>query len=276
MFNIAAGSSPVTHLVVVTAAIQRLANLVTEIRTEMKDVNVPAWIKANAWREIFARIFENTEIKTNVSPEWLINPATNRRLKLDMLYPELGVAIRFEGLEGKQRRQRPSLEEEEQQRVREQARVAMCRAHGIHLILVDVTSDNPGEVFQEVDMMLSRAGQRARKEPGPAKKIAEARAAAVGLARRITSTAQLKLYADLWEDRQYQPLPAAEPDRPAGKNVAFTEGMAVEHTTFGPGVVLAVTRGDDDTFLTVDFITAGQKTLAASLVVDKLHPRSNN
>ena len=242
----------------------------------MKDSNVPAWIKANAWREIFARIFEDIETKTNVSPEWLINPATNRRLKLDMLYPEIGVAIRFEGLEGKQRRQRPSLEEEEQQRARDQARVAMCRAHGINLIQIDITSDNPGEGFQEVDMMLSRAAQRTRKEPGPANKIGQARAAAAGLARRITSTSQFKLYADLWEDRQYQPLPAAGSARQASKNVYFTEGMAVEHTMFGPGVVLAVTRGDDDTFLTVDFITAGQKTLAASLVVDKLHPRSNN
>lgn len=242
----------------------------------MRDSNVPVWIKANAWREIFSRIFENTETKTNVSPEWLINPATNRRLKLDMLYPEIGVAIRFEGLEGKQRRQRPSLEEEEQQRVREQARVAMCRAHGINLILVDTTSDNLAEVFQEVDMMLSRAGQRARKEPGPAKKIGEARATAAGLARRITSTGQLKLYADLWEDRQYQPLPAAGSAPQASQKVPFVEGMAVEHTRFGPGVVLAVTRGDDDTFLTVDFITAGEKTLAASLVADKLHPRSGS
>jgi hypothetical protein len=49
--------------------------------------------------------------------------------------------------------------------------------------------------------------------------------------------------------------------------------MEVEHTAFGPGVVIAATPSDDDTLVTVDFITAGQKTLMASLVADKLRPR---
>ena len=49
--------------------------------------------------------------------------------------------------------------------------------------------------------------------------------------------------------------------------------MEVEHIIFGPGVVLAVAPGDADTFVTVDFVTAGQKTLAASLIGDKLWPR---
>jgi hypothetical protein len=239
---------------------------------EIKDSNLPIWIKANAWREIFARIFENLETKVNVSPEWLVNPATNRHLKLDMLYPEIGVAVRFEGLEGKQRRQRPSLEEEEQQRIRDQARVAMCRAHGIHLILVDVTGDDPKDVFQEVDMMLSRAGQRVQKET-LARKVSEMRMDAAALARRISQTSHLKLYAELWEDRQYQPTQRVEPVPPASNNIKFSEGMEVEHTMFGPGTVLAVTPSDDDTFLTVDFVMAGQKTLAASLVAGKLHPR---
>jgi hypothetical protein len=49
--------------------------------------------------------------------------------------------------------------------------------------------------------------------------------------------------------------------------------MEVEHTAFGPGVVIAINPSGNDTLLTVDFITAGQKTLAASLVGDKLRPR---
>jgi hypothetical protein len=49
--------------------------------------------------------------------------------------------------------------------------------------------------------------------------------------------------------------------------------MEVEHTSYGPGFVVAATPNDGDTLVTVDFITAGQKTFAASLVADKLRPR---
>jgi hypothetical protein len=49
--------------------------------------------------------------------------------------------------------------------------------------------------------------------------------------------------------------------------------MEVEHVTFGPGVILATTPSNGDTLLTVDFVTTGPKTLAASLVADKLYPR---
>ncbi len=73
------------------------------------------WINVNAWREILSRVFDGFAVQYEVTPEWLVNPGTNRRLKLDLLYPEIGVAIRFMGLQGTGRHQRPSLEEEEQQ-----------------------------------------------------------------------------------------------------------------------------------------------------------------
>ena len=52
------------------------------------------------WREVLARIFAGCDAKYAVTPEWLVNPDTGRRLKLDCLYPEIGVAVRFVGLEG--------------------------------------------------------------------------------------------------------------------------------------------------------------------------------
>ena len=54
----------------------------------------------NGWREVLARIFDGFETEFGISPEWLINPETNRRLKLDYLFPDVGVAVRFVGLEG--------------------------------------------------------------------------------------------------------------------------------------------------------------------------------
>jgi hypothetical protein len=235
-----------------------------------KSEALPVWVSANAWREILARIFENTEAKNNIFPDWLVNPATHRRLKLDVLYPEISVAVRIEGLLGKQRRQRPSLEEEAQERIRLQARADVCRTHGIELIVVNA-GDNPKAVFRAIDTALSRAGQRAM-DPDQLQKVSQARATAASLARRIKSERDLNLYVDLWLDRHYQ-IPAPEPaDTPAsrGQAISFTVGMEVEHAIFGPGVVLAVTPRGDDTLLSVDFVTAGQKTLAASLVADKL------
>lgn len=239
----------------------------------MQHASIPVWQVANGWREIFARIFEHEETKLNVTPEWLVNPATKRRLKLDLLYPELGLAVRFEGLEGKQRRRRLSLEEEDQLQVRQDARIAMCEAHGIGLVVVDLAGDDPQAVFQQIDLALSQAGRRTAATIPPAG-IKQLRAAAAALGRRVRGLGDLKLYADLWQDRQYQaPQPAPSTAAPTLPAVAFTTGMAVEHAVFGPGVVVKTTPSNGDILITVDFVTAGQKTLAASLVAGKLRPQ---
>ncbi|MDX1524437.1 MAG: hypothetical protein R3264_22595 [Anaerolineae bacterium] len=234
--------------------------------------HVPAWMLTNAWREILFRIFAETTVEHNVTPAWLVNPATNRRLKLDLLYPELGVAVRFEGLQGKNRRARPGLEEEVQQRTRDNARVEICRQHGVALIVVDSNGDDPKAIFQEIDAQLSRANQRLT-DPSPRQIISDARTTAARISRQIKSNQDLRLYADLWQDRQYQAPAAAPPDTPPAPTISFAEGMEVEHTLFGPGVVTGVAPADSDVLVTVDFVTAGQKTLAASLVGDKLIPR---
>lgn len=234
--------------------------------------NLPTWQIINAWREVFARVFDGIETQFNVSPEWLVNPATNRRLKLDMLYPAIGVAVRLEGLQGKQRKSRPSLEEEAQQRLRDDARVRVSREQGIQLIVADAVGGKPRSVFQQIDAALSRAEQTA--QTGEAlQQIKTARIEAAKLARKINEAYDLKLYADLWQDRQYRLSEPVQSAPPAAPTHAYTEGMEVEHTIFGPGVITSTTPGNDDVLITVDFVTAGQKTLAASLVGDKLLPR---
>ena len=229
------------------------------------------WAVANAWREILTRIFENTQTAYNVSPEWLVNPATNRRLKLDILYPDIGVAVRIEGLTGKQHRQRLSLEEEEREKIRRQARDEMCRAHGIELIVINL-GDEPKAIFRAIDTALGRVGQHA-KNGDAARQIGQARATAAGLSRRIFTERDLNLYADLWQDRQFQVLEPTDTPVATGEIPSYEAGMEVEHPVFGSGVIVSVTPGDNDTLLSVDFVTAGQKTLAASLVADKLSLR---
>ncbi|MCB9107006.1 MAG: hypothetical protein H6633_22575 [Anaerolineales bacterium] len=234
--------------------------------------NLPDWMETNAWREILARIFAGVEAQLNITPEWLINPTTNRRLKLDILYPDLGVAIRFEGLRGKQQRRRLSLEEEDQLRTRQDARVEICQQHGIQLVVIESGLAKPGDVFRQIDTAFSRAGQ-VMSDAGISQKLKTCRTTASSLSRKINRPADLKVYADLWHDRQYQvPEPSHEPPVNS-ETITFAEGMEVEHERFGPGIVLSITPAEGDTFVTVDFITAGQKTLAASLVGDKMTPK---
>jgi hypothetical protein len=181
------------------------------------------------------------------------------------------VAVRFEGVEVKQWR-RLSLEEEVQQRVRDEARAEVCRAHGIELIVIDLSLETPKPIFQAIETALSQAAQRV-KTAELLSKISAARATAASLARKIQRYRDFKLYADLWQDRQYQPALSTPATASSKSTVAFTPGMEVEHTSFGPGLVIAAIPSDDDTLVTVDFITAGQKTFAASLVGEKLHRR---
>ncbi len=233
-------------------------------------MSLPVWRVTNGWREILARIFADFTARPNVSPEWLVNPATNRRLKLDLLYSDIGVAVRFEGQQGQQRH-RLSLQEEDQQRVRFDARVEVCWQHGIQLVVIDVVGGKAARVFQQIDTALSRAADLA---PTLRRQIVTARRTASGLSLKVRSEDDLALYADLWTDRQYQLAePAGEPAPAAPATVQFAPGAAVEHTHFGPGVVIAVQPASDDTLITVDFITAGQKTLAASLIAGKLRPK---
>ena len=235
--------------------------------------SLPVWRVTNGWREIFARIFENIETQFNVSPEWLVNPATNRRLKLDMLYPDVGVAVRLEGLQGKQQKRRLSQEEEAQHRTRSDARVEVSKAHGVQLIVVNVATGKPQTVFQQIDAALSYAGKNV-EDNDLLQQLKKARFTASSLNKKIVDVSSLKLYADLWDDRQYQLVEQpVQSQTSATPVISYAEGMEVEHTIFGPGVVTDTTPSNGDTLITVDFITAGQKTLAASLIGDKLLPR---
>ena len=67
------------------------------------------WQYAMGWREIFTRILGDFTVEENVTPAWLRNPNTKRLLKLDLFYPDVGVAVRLQGLQG-QRKVRKSVQ----------------------------------------------------------------------------------------------------------------------------------------------------------------------
>ncbi|MFZ2360484.1 MAG: hypothetical protein WA040_14175, partial [Anaerolineae bacterium] len=108
-----------------------------------------------AWREILARTMQGFAAETDVSPAWLVNPATNRRLKLDLLYPEVGLAVRFVGLTAKGQPKQSDWELQEEAQ-RDQTREELCRQHGVELFLLDPDHPHPGEQLQRLRGILSR------------------------------------------------------------------------------------------------------------------------
>jgi hypothetical protein len=234
----------------------------------------------NAWREILARIFDGFVVRHDVTPRWLINPDTGRRLKVDVLYPEIGVAVRFVGLQGSQTPRYLSLEEEEQQNVRDAARAELCRAHGINLVPIEVTSGETKAILQELRYALSDANRRLARSEQPlnrkgelVERLSRARSELDTIASRLAGPASLSVYAQLWQDRTYADAPS--PSRPAaagGAAVVYEPGMQVRHATYGAGIIQSIQDDGHDRLISVRFADGSQRTFAASLVAGKLLP----
>jgi hypothetical protein len=238
-----------------------------------------------AWREILTRIFDGFVRQEDVTPDWLVNPSTRRRLKLDVLYPEIGIALRFVGLQGKRRGPISDWELQEE-RQRDEIRAELCRQHGIHLVPIFVLGERPGETLRALSTALGQATRRmAQGDREPSDKLrlmpllARARRTCEELIQQVRSSEDLALYAELWRDRetamitalQSQPTDTLRQDRRPNLP-KYVEGMAVRHAIFGPGTVIAVTPEGDDARVTVQFVTTGERTFLASLVADKLIP----
>jgi hypothetical protein len=233
----------------------------------------------NGWREVLARIFAGFETDYGVTPEWLVNPDTGRRLKLDYLYPQIGVAVRFVGLEGGGMHRRKSDEEVAADESREDAREAVCREHGVVLVSIDPDGE-PREALRALEMSLARAStqlmasrisnvQKQKLLPS----LNQARGRIGEFSTRLTVPEKLNLYAEMWWDRQAA-LAAQTPVRQAtGKVQKYAVGMEVEHVRFGPGRVTAVQPDGKDIQVTVEFGDSSVRNFYASLVTDKLLPQ---
>jgi hypothetical protein len=239
-----------------------------------------SWTNLNAWREILARVFENFAERHDVIPEWLINPDTNRKLKLDILYPDIGIAIRLIGLRAGSKPRRLSLEEEEQQRVRDSARMDVCRSHGINLVQIEIAGGEPAPILHTIRLALSDASRRVARSDIPHRQKADlieqlsrARSRLEAVTRRVRRADDLRIYADLWQDRQYAAA-ASQPERPPinGRAVNYVPGMAVHHTAFGSGIVESLQDDKTGGLVTVRFHDGSQRTFAANLVADKMVP----
>lgn len=241
----------------------------------------------SAWREILARIFTGFEEQDNVSPAWLVNPATNRRLKLDKLYPQIGIAIRFVGLTAKGQGRQSDWEVMETEQ-RDQTRVELCRQHGVQLATLDPADD----MLKQMDGLLSvlaRASRTLAQGPQPVKyktewmpALASARDRAEKLRSLIAKNPD-QMLANLvegWRDREAgvalelrSPEPARTASQPATEPLILTPSLRVRHVKLGDGVVTRIDGAGDDAQVYILFDGNGdERRFQANLIYDKLAP----
>ncbi len=244
----------------------------------------------NAWREILARTFADTPNQDNISPPWLINPATRRRLKLDKLYPDLGVAVRFAGLLAKGQGRQSDWEVMETEQ-RDDTREALCRQNGVELVKIDAEGEEPIKTLEALGRAISRAGRRIEQSDLPYTEKAE-RMTRIGAARemandlrRLIARTPDQMMANLaaaWRDRETSftiAAPSPPPDPTAAPEVTLRKGQRIQHERLGTGVVTALTpETNGDTRVSILFDSSGEReaterTFLLSLLAGKVTPR---
>jgi hypothetical protein len=236
-----------------------------------------------AWQEILAQVFDGFEIERNISPEWLTNPTSGRRLKLDRLYPEIGLAVRFVGAQPKAKRRRSSDQEVEQERERDRTRQALCDRVGVTLLIVDPDDPEPWKVLGRVCVALGRASRNLAMSDRPRRvkgrlmpQLAEARKRCGDLRGRLRFPDTMDLFVDLWRDREEREVSQAQAGarerQPKARSRRYREGQAVRHVLLGDGTVLSVQKTEDDVQVSVLFLDGTKRTFLGSLVPDKLLP----
>jgi len=237
-----------------------------------------------AWQEILAQVFEGFEVEKDIAPDWLINPATGRRLKLDRLYPEIGLAVRFVGGQPKARRRRPSYWELLEEEQRNRTRAALCEQVGVRLLLIDPYDPEPRRILGRLCTALSTISRRLARSRGSKRikarlmpRLAAARKRCEEIHSRIRRSEDLALFAELWRDRETRAVAEARAAvrgrKPVDKPRHYRKGQPVRHKVFGAGTVIGLEPGDGDMRVTVRFDDGSERTFLASLVRDKLIPR---
>jgi hypothetical protein len=241
------------------------------------------YIAVSGWRELLARVLKEFNPQENVSPEWLVNPATKRRLKLDLFYPEASLAFRFVGLTAKGQGRQSDWEvmEEEQ---RDQTRQELCRQQGVQLLLIDPLEE-PVKQIDHLIRLLSRANRLIAQGDRPLaeKMVWQPRlSAAVNQAEELRARVarnpeqMMANLAESWRDRELDggsglpPEPLPIPANAAAALPPLAVGQRVQHVKFGAGVVTALNGKGVEATVSILFDGDQERTFLAALIADKL------
>ncbi len=241
------------------------------------------YLAMNGWHEALARIMDGIPAVDNVSPPWLVNPATRRRLKLDRYYEEVGLAVRFVGLTAKGQKRQSDWEELEDEQ-RDQTRAELCRANGVQLVTINPHED-PVQQMEGLVRGLSRSSRLLAQAERPAREkqkwmplLSAARSRSEELLARVRRNPEqvMATLAESWRDREAglaAPPETAPNGAPARRQTAprtLRAEQRVRHTVFGEGVITAVHGEGDEATVSILFDGAQQRTFLAGLVGDKL------
>jgi hypothetical protein len=245
------------------------------------------YLSISAWREILARTFAGYKEQDNVSPDWLVNPATNRKLKLDKFYPEAAIAIRFIGLTAKGQGRQSDWEVLETEQ-RDQTRTELCNRNGVQLATIDPNED----IVKQMDALLSILARASRmlaqgSQPDSFKMqwmpaLAAARDRAEKLRSALVKDPEQMIanLADAWREREaggaLDLSRSSTPNgpRPANNgslaNMVLSTGQRVRHLKFGDGVVTRIDGSGESATVAILFDAAEERTFMAGLLYDKL------
>ena len=245
------------------------------------------YLSLSAWREILARAFSGYTEQDNVSPEWLVNPATNRKLKLDKFFPEAGIAVRFIGLTAKGQGRQSDWEVLETEQ-RDQTRAELCRQNGVQLVTIDPNED----IVKQVDGLLSTMARASRmlaqsSRPDtykmqwmPAMAAARERAERLRSALAKDPEQMIANLADAWREREAgvalelnttpSPVNPKQVRTGAAANLVLSPGQRVRHLKFGDGVVTRIDGSGEQATVAILFDAAEERTFMAGLLFDKL------
>ena len=243
------------------------------------------YLAISAWREILARIFAGFAEQDNVSPDWLVNPATRRKLKLDKYYPDAAVAVRFIGLTAKGQGRQSDWEVMETEQ-RDQTRAELCRQNGVQLATVDPNED----LVKQLDGLLSILARSSRtlaqsSRPDAYKMkwmpaLAAARDRAETLRSAIVRNPEQMIanLADGWREREAgvalelstPPASAKPANGGAAVHLVLSPGQRVRHLRFGEGVITRIEGSGETATVAILFDAAEERTFMAGLLYDKL------
>lgn len=245
------------------------------------------YLSISAWREILARTFAGYIEQDNVSPEWLVNPATNRKLKLDKFYPDAGIAVRFIGLTAKGQGRQSDWEVLETEQ-RDQTRAELCRQNGVQLATIDPNED----IVKQMDSLLSIMARASRilaqsSRPDSYKvqwmpALAAARDRAEKLRSALVKNPEQMIanLADGWREREAGSalelsssaavVSSRQVRSPAVANFVLSPGQRVRHLKFGDGVVTRIDGNGEHATVAILFDAAEERTFMAGLLYDKL------
>lgn len=158
---------------------------------------------ASAWQEIVERVLGRFHAVENAAPDWLVDVETGHRFKVDRLYPELGIAIRFRAASS-------AADELSEEAIRDETRARLCRQAGIALVTIDADGTTPHRVLSELRRALSAAARRVAQQPvaQDAKRallprVAESKAVCQDIMAQVSEPEDLLSFAQAWEDRQF-------------------------------------------------------------------------